>query len=585
VATVRQQLPQPAPWRLLAIALVLALLAAGLIARLAYLQVVQHASYTAQANDEHDILASVPAPRGALLDANGLPLATSVPTYDIILDKKLWSDAANGPRAAAALAPLLNEQADDLLQIATTAPGGTAVAARGIDYATGQKIIAMGLPGVIAQPSARRDHPEGDLASSLLGFVGRDGKGLAGLEMDLDGLLAGKAGTSSYQRDSLGNPIAVGPSKSVAPIPGSDVVLTIDRNIQKMAEDTLAANIAKTHAKGGTIMVMDPNTGAVLALASQPGYTLSSLDLDNLPQNGDFRDHAISDVYEPGSEFKLITMAAALDLGKVNPNTTYMDTGTAIVGGATFHNWDLSSNGPTTMTTVLVKSLNLGSLWVATKVLGPENFYKYVHLFGFGDSTGSGFDENVNGIVRTNADPQWSEADLASNSFGQGISVSVLQLCDAISAIINGGNLMSPYIVQEVRGNGQDKVTQPSVRRRVISQQTSDTLRQMMADVYAAYPTAHIPGYSAGVKSGTAYVATSGGKNAYAAETTIPSFIGFAPFNNPRVLIYVKLDNLGTNDLGGTVAAPMFADMMKQVLPYLNVAPDRPDELAQGGGR
>jgi cell division protein FtsI/penicillin-binding protein 2 len=585
VATARQQMPQPAPWRLLAIALGLALAVAGLVARLAYLQVVQHSSYAAQADNEHDALTTVPAQRGALLDANGVPLATSVPTYDIVLDKKLWSNAANAQRAASALAPLLNQQPADLIALAETAAGGTAVAARGLDYDTGQKIIALGLPGVIAQATARRDHPEGDLASSLLGFVGRDGSGLAGLELDLNGLLAGKAGSASYQRDSLGNPIAVGPSKTVDAIAGSDVVLTIDGNIQKMAEDELAAAVSKNHASGGTVLVMDPNTGALLALASQPSYQLSSLNLDRLPQNADFHDHAIDDVYEPGSEFKLITMSAGIDTGKVTPNTTYLDTGTAVVGGATFHNWDFSANGPTTMTTVLVKSLNLGSLWLATKVLGPDIFYKYVKLFGFGDSTGSGIDQNVGGIVRNNTSPQWSSADLASNSFGQGISVSALQLCDAVSAIINGGNLMTPYIVQEVRGNGQDKITQPAVRRRVISEQTAATVRGMMKDVAAAYPTANIPGYTAGVKSGTAYVANSGGKNAYASQTTIPSFLGFAPFDNPRVLIYVKLDNLQTNDLGGTVAAPMFAHLASEVLPYLNVAPDVPQELAHGAGQ
>jgi len=589
MAAIQRRSAQPAPWRLLAIALGLALASAGLLARLAYLQIVEHGTYIARANNEHDMQVTVPAQRGAILDANGFPLAVSIPTYDILLDKRLWSDDATAQRAAAALAPLLNRQPDDLIALARTAAGGTAVAARDVDYDTGQKIIALGLPGVIAQRSARRDHPEGDLASSLLGFVGRDGNGLAGLELDYNGLLAGKAGTSSYQRDALGNPIAVGPSKSVPPQPGSDIVLTIDRNIQKMAEDELAAGLARTHASGGTIVVMDPNTGAILALASAPSYQLSTLDLDNLPRNADFRNHGISDIYEPGSVFKLVTMAAGLDSGKITPNTTYIDTGTVNLGGRVFHNWDDSTNGPTTMTTVLVRSLNLGTLWLATKVLGPDLFYKYVKLFGFGQSTGSGIDQGVTGIVRTNNDPAWSIADLASNSFGQGIGVSALQLCDAVAAIANGGNLMQPYIVKEVRGNGQDRIVEPVVRWRVISPETAATEREMMKAVYAAYTLAHIPGYTAGVKSGTAYVATdkvsSSAGNAYADEITIPSFIGFAPFNNPRVLIYVKLNDLHSNDFGGTLAAPMFAHLASEVLPYLNIAPDVPEELARGAGR
>ncbi|MHB8576238.1 MAG: peptidoglycan D,D-transpeptidase FtsI family protein [Dehalococcoidia bacterium] len=573
-------------WRLMATAFALALAGAGLLARLADLQLIDHGRYLAAANNEHDVSTTIPAPRGTILDTNGNPLAISIPTYDVLLDKRLWSNPTTAQDAATALAPLVHQSPQTLISAAENAPGGTAVAARTIAYDTGQQIIALGLPGVIMQPSTRRDHPEGDLASSLLGFVGRDGKGLTGLERDFDGLLAGTPGAEVYQRDSLGNPIALGPSTSVDAVPGADVELTIDQTIQTMAENELAATVAKTHAAGGTVVVLDPTTGAILALAAQPSYQLSALTLDNLPRQGDFRDHALSDVYEPGSELKLITMSAGIDAGKVNPNTTYLDLGTAVVGGATFHNWDLSTNGATTMTAVLVKSLNLGALWLATKVLGPDLFYQYVRRFGFGSSTGSGIDDQVQGLVRTPEDPTWSEADLATNSFGQGISVSALQLCDAVAAIVNGGNLMRPYIIKDVRSNGDDRVTRPVVRRRVISDATSATLRGMMRAVDNAYTTAHIPGYTAGVKSGTAYVATSAGSgsNAYAAETTIPSFIGFAPFVNPRVLIYVKLDNLQTNDLGGTVAAPMFAHLASEILPYLNVAPDVPQELNPHGG-
>lgn len=590
MATVRRQTAQPTTWRLLAIAIGLGLATMGLLSRLAYLQIVDHGAYAAQAQSEHDTQATVPAQRGALLDANGLPLASSVPVYDVVLDRKIWGDAASAQRDAAVLAPLLQQSPDEILTLDQTAIGPTVLAAHGLDYDTGQHIIALGLPGVLANRTAQRNYPEGDLASNVLGFVGRDGKGLAGLELDLDPLLSGKAGSSAYERDSLGNPIAFGANKYVQPQPGSDVMLTIDRNIQKMAEDSLSANVAKTHATGGTVIVMDPATGALLAMASEPSFRLSGLDINNLQPKGDYLDHAVSDSYEPGSVFKLITMSAAINEGKVNPNTTYMDTGSVVVAGRVFHNWDYSTNGPTTMTTLLVRSLNLGSLWVSTKVLGPELFYKYVRAFGFGELTGAGLGGETAGIVRTNAQASWSLADLASNSFGQGISVSALQLCDAIAAIANGGNLMTPYVVKEVRGpDGADKITQPQVRSHPITPETAATIRTMMKEVNKGYPQANIPGYTAGVKSGTAYVptntpATSAG-DAYADEITIPSFVGFAPFNNPRVLIYVKLDNLHTNDFGGTLGAPMFAQLASQVLPYLNVAPDASDTTAAVPGR
>lgn len=592
MAAIRRQTAQPATWRLFAIAIGLGLATMGLLSRLAFLQVVDHGAYAAQAQNEHDAQATVPAQRGALLDANGLPLATSVPTYDIVLDRKIWGDPAVAQRDAAALASLLQQSPDELFSMEQSAAGPTVVAAHNLDYDTGQQVIALGLPGVLASRTARRDYPEGDLASNVLGFVGRDGKGLAGLELDLNSLLSGTSGTSVYERDSLGNPIAFGTNKYVQPLPGSNVELTIDRNIQKMAEDELAANVAKTHATGGTVLVMDPNTGAILAMASLPSYKLSTLDIDNLPPGGNYLDHAISDSYEPGSVFKLITISAGIDTGKVNPNTTYPDTGTTVVSGRVFHNWDFSTNGPTTMTTMLVRSLNLGALWLSTKVLGPELFYKYVHAFGFGDTTGSGLGGETAGIVRTNAQASWSEADLASNSFGQGISVSALQLCDAVAAIVNGGNLMAPYVVKEVRSSdGSDKVTQPQVRSHPITSETAATVRQMMKDVNKGYPTANIPGYTSGVKSGTAYVPTdataNSAGNAYASEITIPSFIGFAPFNNPRVLIYVKLDNLHSNDFGGTLGAPMFAQLASEILPYLGVPPDASDVNAAvaGAGR
>lgn len=570
----------PAPWRLAAVAAVLTLAAAGIVSRLAYLQVAQHGTYLNEATAEHFDRVVVPAHRGNLLDTNGHPLATSVSTYDITIDRAVWKDGAIAQRSAAGLAPLLKRTPDDLLAQVGDETTGSITIAQNLDYETGSQVIGLGLQGVRAQTSARRIYPEGDLASPLLGFLGRDGAGLTGLENQFDSLLAGQAGSEQFERDSLGNPIAFGSRKIVDEQPGNDVVLTIDRTIQQLTEEELRKGIDTTHAAGGTAIVMDPKTGAVLAMTSEPSFKLTTLDLNNTSQSDLYRNRAVTDVYEPGSVFKLFTMSAGIDSGKVNPNTTYMDNGTATVNERIFHNWDFSSNGPTTMTQVLVRSLNLGALWLSTQVLGPDLFYKYVRAFGFGEQTGSGLGGDATGILRTNLDEGWTRADLASNSFGQGISTSALQMITGVAAIVNGGELLQPFIVKEVHANGTVRTTAPVVRRRVISTETAATLRDMMRQVLEANALANVPGYTAGGKSGTAYVPTVATKtsagDAYAAEVTIPSYIGFAPLQNPRILIYIKLDNLKSADFGGTLTAPMFSHLAGEILRYLSVPPDRP---------
>jgi cell division protein FtsI/penicillin-binding protein 2 len=279
-------------------------------------------------------------------------------------------------------------------------------------------------------------------------------------------------------------------------------------------------------------------------------------------------------------------MAAALNEGKVTPHTMYNDTGTAVVGQRIFHNWDFSKNGPTTMTTVLVRSLNTGTVWLADKVLSHELFYRYVRDFGFGRQTGIGLTGEAAGMYRLPVDESWYRSDLASNSFGQGISVTPLQVINMVSAIANGGSLMRPYVVQETRGAAGVERTEPEVTRRVLSEATSRTLHDMMRQTLEANSLAHVPGYSAAGKSGTAYVptvATGTRGDAYIEEVTIPSYVGFAPLSNPRIAMLVKLDRLSTSDFGGVLTAPVFARLTRDILAYLRVPPDRPETLVQDG--
>jgi cell division protein FtsI/penicillin-binding protein 2 len=566
------------------VALVLAISTAGIIGRLAYLQIIQHDQYITEAQSFQGGDREITAHRGAILDRLGNPLAMSVETFNVIADRKIWSEPAVGQRSAEKLAPLISRSAREILAATGDADSGPALIALDVPYEQGREIIAAGIPGVIVEPSSRRIYPEGNLAAPLLGFTGRESQGLSGLELDLNDLLTGESGRLLYERDSLGNPIPFGYRQESAPEPGGDVVLTVDRTIQRMAERELDDAIARTKATGGTIIVQEPQTGAILAMVSRPSFDLARLDLSDASKMEFYRNRAVTDLYEPGSVFKLLTMAAAIDAGKVNPNTTYMDSGQAVVGERVFANWDFSANGVTTMSTVLVRSLNTGTVWLADKILGAESFYRYVREFGFGEPTGSGLSGEAGGFYRLPTQEEWYRSDLASNSFGQGISATPLQIVNMVSALANGGNLMRPYVVREVRSDDGVTVTEPEPIRRAISAQTAATMRSMMKEVVDYNAAARVPGYSAGGKSGTAYVpmtATDSSGNAYQEEVTIPSYVGFAPAENPRVTILVKLDNLGSADFGGTLTAPIFSRLAQSILTYLRVPPDRPETITR----
>jgi cell division protein FtsI/penicillin-binding protein 2 len=566
-------------WRLLLLGVLFCAAGAILVGRLAQLQIVSHGHYAVEAEDEHMDVEQVFPPRGAILDRNGYPLALTLDSYDIYISRKVWQDQKIAADGAQALSSVLGKTPEQIIAALGPETEGDCLIANGIAYDAGKKIIDMGVPGVKATATIQRFHPEGDLASALQGFVGRDETGLTGLEHDFQDELGGVAGSLYFERDSMGNPIPLGYRQLTKPRPASDVRLTIDRYIQQATEQTLDAAIEKNGASGGSIIVMDPKTGAILAMASRPSFKLSQLDLTNDAQTDLYRNRAVTDLYEPGSVMKVITMSAAIDQGLVTPNTTYEDTGTAYVGGYAIQNWDYSVNGTTTMTQLLQKSLNTGAVWVGQQ-LGPENFYDYVRRFGFGEPTDVGLSGEAEGMVRDSEDPDWYPSDLATNSFGQGISVTPLQMITAVAAIANGGELMRPYIVQETVGPGGTKTTQPQVVRRAISESTARTLTAMMNDVVEGVPShgARIQGYHVAGKTGTSFISVPGG---YAPDRVIVSFVGFAPVSDPRMVVLVKIDEPQGEKLGGAVAAPVFAELAPKILNYLGIRPDAP-ALVQG---
>ncbi len=564
--------------RLWVLAAVFALGSAALMARVAFVQLVDAEHYRAQANNEHFGQQEVRAARGAILDRNGYPLATTVDAFDVFIDRSAWQRLDDARRAAAIIAPLVARQPDELVTEVRKESKGLYLASAALDFSKGASVRDADALGLHMVRTTKRFYPEGDLASTLIGFVGRDQTGLTGVERDFDRELGGIPGTVYYERDSIGNRLSLGAERiGQAPKAGGNIELTIDRYIQRLVEGELESNIATNGALGGSIIVMEPKTGALLAVASRPGFKLSQLNLKN-PNQSLFRDRAVTDVYEPGSVFKTLTASMAIDMGLVTPESTYDDIGAAYIGSSTIRNWDYSVNGITSVTRVLQRSLNTGAVWMSG-LIGPDAFYSYVRRFGIGEATHVGLGGEPDGLVRTNTDPAWTEVDLATNSFGQGIAATPLQVITAIGSIANGGRLMRPYILQEIDTPDGRRSFSPVVVRQVMSEQTATTVTDMMNQVVEGNPghLAAIKGYHVAGKTGTTTGATLA--DGAVRDGNVASFIGFAPVNDPKIIVLVKLD-FKEDRLGGQVSAPVFADLAPSILAYLGVQPDGPQLVA-----
>jgi stage V sporulation protein D (sporulation-specific penicillin-binding protein) len=394
---------------------------------------------------------------------------------------------------------------------------------------------------------------------------------LAGLELSLDRDLGGEPGLLLAERDTIGGEIAIGRREVVPPREGIDAILTLDRQIQRMLEQELADALEEHKASGGLIIVMDPRTGEVLGVASQPDYDLTAeYDPEKLQL---YKPTAVTDMYEPGSVMKVITMAAAINERLVNPNTVFTDTGVAVIDGVSIRNWDYSAHGEETMTEVLINSCNVGAQYVAG-LLGPERFYRYVDAFGFGQLTGIDLPGESPGHYRTPADKDWTRIDLATNSYGQGIAVTAMQMVRAVGAIANDGVLVKPMIVNAFREGNSIRDMPPVQVRRVISSETARTMTDMMVSVVEdnSLRLSVVPGYTIAGKTGTAELPTSAG---YTTEVTYASQVGFAPADDPRFVMLVRLDG-PEKKYGGQVAAPVFKRVAERLFSYMAIPPTRP---------
>lgn len=535
----------------------LLILAAG---RTLYLGTLQGGALRSAARSQQLTLEPVPAQRGAITDRNGVDLAVSEPAQDISATPYLVKE----PLAAAQrLAPLLDQtQASVLRKLSER--GGFVYLARALPAKRAQGVLALKIAGVAGAPVMRRVYPRGTLAAQVLGVVGMEGNGLAGLEYSSNAVLHGRSGERRVVSDAIGQPVSI---TEVHPeTAGASVSLTLDANIQQRTEEVLGAVGSVFNPKDATAIVMDPRTGAILAMANWPAVNANDPSASS-PEA--LENRAVSFNYEPGSTFKAFTVSGALQRGLITPSTSFDIPDQIQVADRTIHDDTEHADESLTTAQILAQSSNVGAIKIGL-LEGAPSFNDWVHRFGFGARTGIELPGEEIGQVLPLS--HYSGSSMGNLPIGQGELVTPMQMATAYSAIANGGILRPPQIVQSVGGRRQP---QPA-GHRVISAATAAALRQMLEGVLAPGGTASevsIPGYQLAGKTGTASkIDPATGE--YSKSAYVASFMGFAPASDPKLLCAVVVDEPQSGSIyGGTVAAPAFGQIMSFALPYLRIAP------------
>jgi cell division protein FtsI (penicillin-binding protein 3) len=530
------------------------------IGRAAWVQGVQGGALSADAQSQQTQTVTIPGQRGRILDRSGKELAVSEDAADVIATPYQVKDPAE---AARRLAPLLQVPEAEILRALADRSSGFAYLARQLDLSTADRVRKMRLAGITTVPSSRRVYPEGTLAAPLIGTVGVDGQGLTGLEAAEGDLLGGANGEREVVLDGLGKEIERDTISGAER--GEDLRLTIDTGIQARTEEVLATLAQTYQPRSATVVVMDPRSAEVLAMADWPSFDPS--DPSSASPEA-LRNMATGFTYEPGSTFKAFTVAGALSEGVVTPETAFYLPIEIQVADREIS--DAEARGPESLSVaqILAQSSNVGAVKIGLE-LGVERFYDWTRRFGFGEPTGIAFPGEEQGIVPTPS--EFSGSTIGNLPIGQGLSVTPIQMAAAYSAIANGGILRPPQLILD-RG---DTSAPAADGHRVISRQTAAQLTQMLEGVLAPGGTASevsVPGYTLAGKTGTAEVAIKGG---YSDSQFVASFVGFAPAQNPQLLVAVVVDKPQGNYYGGVVAAPAFGEIAKFALPYLGIEPDQ----------
>jgi cell division protein FtsI (penicillin-binding protein 3) len=545
--------------------------------RLIVLQVLDAPSLDEAAAKQRLRTIDLPAERGRIFDRDGGDLALSVPARTVYAQPRLIKDAAGTARK---LAPVLHLPASAIL--ARLKSGGAwTYLARKIPVSRGQAVARLDLPGIGVLTDTMRRYPSGGLASQVLGFVGADGTGLAGLEQRYNGMLAGHAGQLLLEQDPSGRPIPQG-QRSIEPArPGADLVLTIDQNIQYVAERSLAVAVKQFKAKAGSVVVMAPRTGEVLAMANVPSFDPNRFGDSTAEAR---KNRAVTNVFEPGSTNKVLTAAAALEAGVVRPSTrvTVPPVLPLCPGVHPFHDSHSHGTERLTFADVVAQSSNIGTIRVATR-LGAQRLAQAELNFGYGRRTGVELPGETPGIVRPQS--TWTCPDLGTNAIGQGVAVSVLQMARVYASVANGGLLVQPTLVRGiVDERGDYHASERAAPKRILSARTTRTLTGILEGVVREGGTgtaAALDDWTVAGKTGTAQV--PGPAGGYLPGAYVGSFIGFAPAEDPRVVVAVVLDRPTTGIYGGTVAAPVFREVASYALRHLEVPPSLGGGAAPAG--
>lgn len=556
-------------WKIMALALVMVCGAAGLVSRAYYLQIVKHEFFYAKSLQQSRRAIAIRPERGEILDSQGSKLAISLGSKSVYVQPRKIVSKKKAARKLARILPFSSRQIYRKL----VSKKSFEWVARDVLPSQVKKIKKLHLRGVGFVKESRRYYPNRELAGQLLGFVGVDSRGLEGIEHFYDHYLQGKKNIVFLERDARSGILDPGDRGSVEGTRGETVVLTIDRTIQHTVEQELARAVSGSKAKRGLAMVMDVESGAVLAMSQYPFFNPNSFTSSH---PSIWRNRAVVDMIEPGSTFKVFTVAAALDQGVITPDSCFdCEQGKYRIGGRTIH--DTHKHGDLKVTEIVKFSSNIGCSKIAAR-LGKQGLYNFLRRCGFGSPTGIDFPGEKEGMLRDWH--RWRDVDLSNISFGQGVGVTPVQLVRAYAALANGGYLVKPYLVKKVVNENGWKVYEhheSSERRRVLSPRVARQVLAMLEKVVeddGTAPKARIPGYLVAGKTGTSQKYDPQQKK-YSRKNYLASFIGFipAPENHGKLLVYVLVDEPRTSIYGGMVAAPAFSRIGQRLLAYLNVEP------------
>jgi cell division protein FtsI (penicillin-binding protein 3) len=542
--------------------LLLMFLVAGfavLLGRAAWLQAVQAGSLSSLAAKQHRAVVVLPASRGTIFDRTGVQLAIGEQATTVYADPRQVRD----PRAAATAAGrILGVDANALLDQLSNRKASFVYVARKADPAKADRLEKLNLAGLGFYPEERRFYPQGSVASHILGYAGLDNRGLSGLELQLDKTLAGRQGGETRTIDALGHVLDVVHARPA--VDGHNVRLTIDHTIQANAEAVLRQTITKWRAKGATAVVLDPRSGAVLAMANAPGFDANNFGATPPAVT---RNRAVTDVYEPGSTFKLVTVAGVLSDRIVTPSTTFTLPYSIQVADRVIH--DAETRGTETMSVarILAQSSNVGAITLAEK-LGPTRLYQWMRRFGFGSTMGIAFPGESRGFVLP--PDEWSGSTIGNVPIGQGVAVTPVQMAAAYAMVANRGVWVQPHLVERIDGR---RVARPK-KRRVLRRAIAAELNAMLQNVVreGTGTLAAVPGYRVAGKTGTAQKPDAHG--GYSGGRYVASFVGMVPASRPRLVVLVMVDEPHGAIWGGVVAAPAFAQIAAYDLQYLEVPPD-----------